>query len=65
MGGRYLCTSKGVDILEDITPAIMGDVYLEYLGEEIPEGPWVGDVVTPTNDRPGLGFTDVTLDYTI
>lgn len=65
MGGRYLCTSKGVDILEDITPAIMGDVYLEYLGEEIPEGPWVGDVVTPTNDRPGPGFTDVTLDYTI
>lgn len=66
LAGRYLCTVEDVDILEDVTPAILGDTYrLEYRGEWLDEGPWVGNLITPTNDRPSPGFTDVTPDYTI
>ncbi len=66
LAGRYLCTVGDVDILEDVTPAILGDAYrLEWRGKELSNGPWVGDLITPTNSRPAPGFTDVTPDYTI
>ncbi len=66
LGGRRLCTFEGKDILEDVTPAILGDTYrLEYRGNEASGGPWVGDLITPTNDRPGPDFTDVTPDYSL
>ena len=66
LGGRYLCTVDGVDVLEDVTPAILGDTCrLKHRGKWLNEGPWVGDLIAPTNDRPGPGFTDVTPDYTI
>lgn len=66
MGGQYFCTVEGKDILEDVTPAILGETNrLDYRGQEVLEGPWVDDVITPANDRPGPDFTDVTPDYTI
>lgn len=66
MGGQYLCTVEGKDTLEDVTPAILGDTNrLDYRGQEVLEGPWVGDDITPTNDRPGPDYTGVTPDYTI
>ena len=66
MDSYYLCTVAGEDVLEDITPAVLGDTNrLDFRGQEVLEGPWVGDVVTSTNDQPGFGFTDVTRDYTI
>lgn len=66
LAGRHLTTVDGVDILEDVTPAILGDTFrIKHLGEGLDEGPWVGDLITPMNDRPDHGFTDVTPDYTI
>ena len=66
MGGRLLSSANGKTILEDVIPAILGDTnYLDHLGQEVSEGPWVGEVVAPANDRPGPDFTDVTQDYTI
>ena len=66
MGGRLLFSASGKTILEDVAPAILGDTnYLDHLGQEVSEGSWVGEVVTPANDRPGFDFTDVTQDYAI
>ena len=64
--GRHLCTVDGVDILEDVTPALLGDTgRLERKGEEALDGIWVGDVITPTNDAPGEGCIDITPEYAI
>ncbi len=66
LAGRHLSIVDGVEILEDVTPAILGDAFrLEWRGERMDEGPWMGDLITPTNDRPGPDFTDVTPDYSI
>ena len=63
---RHLCTVDGVDILEDVTPALLGDTCrLERNGEEVLDGIWVGDAITPTNDAPGEGYIDITPEYTI
>lgn len=64
--GRHLCTVDGVDILEDVTPVLLGDTgRLERNGEEALDGIWVGDAITPTNDAPGEGYIDITPEYTI
>lgn len=64
--GRHLCTVDGVDILEDVTPALLGDTgRLERNGEEALDGIWVGDAITPANDAPGEGYIDITPEYTI
>lgn len=53
MDGQYLCTVEGKDILEDVTPAILGDTNrLDYRGQEVLEGPWGAMLLRPpTTDR--------------
>ena len=49
-----------------MTPALLGETgRLERNGEEVLDGIWVGDVITPTNDAPGEGYIDITPEYTI
>ena len=49
-----------------MTPALLGDTCrLERNGEEVLDGIWVGDAITPTNDAPGEGYIDITPEYTI
>lgn len=48
MDGQYLCTVEGKDILEDVTPAILGDTNrLDYRGQEVLEGPWGAMLLRP------------------
>lgn len=64
--GRYLCTVNGVDILEDVTPALLSDTSnLERNGEIAPMGLWVGDMITPTNSKPDVSYKDVTSEFEI
>lgn len=50
---------------------VVNEMCSEYIdrmdcrGREVSEDLWVGDVETPTNDRPGSDFADVTRDYII
>lgn len=64
--GRHLCTVNGVDILEDVTPALLSDIwYLKRNGKEVPMGLWVGDMITPTNEQPNPSYKDVTSEFAI
>ena len=57
---------SGGGILEDVAPAMLSDTNrLDFRGQEVLEGPWVDEVVTPANDRPGPDFAGATRDYTI
>lgn len=58
---------NGTQILEDVFPALMGDVLrsLKHSGELCQSGVWIGDLIRPTNDTPDPSYREITREYTI